>query len=170
MIKHTLRAAAFALAALFVFAFPPQSKAIDLTVDLGSFSPMQAQGLRDTYMSKKAGECINLPITSMLTSRTPTAVIPWTGTVVHAYTSLHGAILTDATVTFLNNSTSTSMGSLTIAASGSALGTIDEVATLSNATVTAEGFIAAYSNGGQADVAATATICIRPSDGTIGRP
>lgn len=73
--------------------------------------------------------------------------VPFAGTVSKVLTVLEGSISSaDSTVT-VKNSAGTSMGTLTITASGSAAGDVDKLIPSSNNTVTADSFITIESDG-----------------------
>lgn len=79
--------------------------------------------------------------------------IPFAGTVSKVLTVLEGSIgSADSTVT-VKNSAGTSMGTLTIANSGSAAGDVDILLPSANNTVTADSFITVESDGASTNTA-----------------
>lgn len=79
--------------------------------------------------------------------------VPFAGTVSKVLTVLEGSISSaDSTVT-VKNSAGTSMGTLTIANSGSAAGDVDVLLPSSNNTVTADSFITVESDGASTNTA-----------------
>lgn len=79
--------------------------------------------------------------------------IPFAGTVSKVLTVLEAAISSSNSIVTVKNSAGSSMGTLTITASGSAAGDIDILAPTSNNTVTADSFITIESNGGSTNTA-----------------
>lgn len=79
--------------------------------------------------------------------------IPFAGTVSKVLTVLEAAISSSNSIVTVKNSAGSSMGTLTITASGSAAGDIDTLAPTSNNTVTADSFITIESNGGSTNTA-----------------
>lgn len=73
--------------------------------------------------------------------------IPYAGTIAKVISVLTGAITTADAVVTVKNSAGVSMGTITIAHSGSAAGDIDTLIPVSNNTVTADTFITLESNG-----------------------
>lgn len=79
--------------------------------------------------------------------------VPFAGTVSKVLTVLEGSISSaDSTVT-VKNSAGTSMGTITIANSGSAAGDVDVLLPSSNNTVTADSFITVESDGASTNTA-----------------
>ncbi len=79
--------------------------------------------------------------------------IPFAGTVSKVLTVLEAAISSSNSIVTVKNSAGSSMGTLTITASGSAAGDIDTLAPTSNNTVTADSFITIESDGGSTNTA-----------------
>jgi hypothetical protein len=79
--------------------------------------------------------------------------IPFAGTVSKVLTVLEASISSSNSIVTVKNSAGSSMGTLTITASGSAAGDIDTLAPTSNNTVTADSFITIESNGGSTNTA-----------------
>ena len=73
--------------------------------------------------------------------------IPYAGTIAKVVSVLTGAITTADAVITVRNSAGVSMGTITIAHSGSAAGDVDTLVPVSNNTVTADTFITLESNG-----------------------
>ena len=73
--------------------------------------------------------------------------IPYAGTIAKVVSVLPGAITTADALITLKNDAGVSMGTLTIAHSGSAAGDVDTLVPVSNNTVTADTFITLESNG-----------------------
>lgn len=87
-------------------------------------------------------------ISDVSTSETVYVPIPYAGTVAKITTVLEGTLTTaDATVT-ASNSAAASMGTITVAFSGSAAGDVDTLAPASNNTVTADDYITLATDGG----------------------
>lgn len=81
------------------------------------------------------------------TAETVYIPIPFTGTISKVTSVLNNAItVADSTVT-IKNSAGTSMGTMTIAYSGSAAGDMDSNSSLTNNTVTADSFITIETDG-----------------------
>lgn len=79
--------------------------------------------------------------------------VPFAGTVSKVLTVLEGSISSaDSTLT-VKNSAGTSMGTITIANSGSAAGDVDVLLPSSNNTVTADSFITVESDGASTNTA-----------------
>ena len=80
--------------------------------------------------------------------------IPFAGTISKVVTVLEASIASaDSTIT-VKNSAAASMGTITVAYSGSAAGDIDTLLPSSNNTVTADSFITIASDGGSTNTAA----------------
>jgi hypothetical protein len=79
--------------------------------------------------------------------------IPFAGTVSKVLTVLEASISSSNSIVTVKNSAGSSMGTLTITASGSSAGDIDTLAPTSNNTVTADSFITIESNGGSTNTA-----------------
>ena len=73
--------------------------------------------------------------------------IPFAGTIVKVLTVLEGSISSANSTVTVKNSAGSSMGTLTITASGSAAGDVDILEPTTNNTVTADSFITVESNG-----------------------
>lgn len=73
--------------------------------------------------------------------------IPYAGTIAKVVSVLTGAITTADAVITVRNSAGVSMGTITIAQSGSAAGDVDTLTPASNNTVTADSYIRLESNG-----------------------
>jgi len=90
-------------------------------------------------------------ISNVSSAETVYVPVPYSGTVVKVTSVLEGAItVADATVT-VSNSAAASMGTLTIAFTGSAAGDVDTVAPASNNTVTDDDYITIATDGGSTD-------------------
>lgn len=74
--------------------------------------------------------------------------IPFAGTITKVQTVLAGAITGSDVVLTIYNSAAASMGTLTVAQSGSAAGDVDTLAPSSNNTMTASDWIKVSCNGG----------------------
>ena len=79
--------------------------------------------------------------------------IPFAGTVSKVLTVLEASISSSNSIVTVKNSAGSSMGTLTITASGSAAGDIDTLSPTSNNIVTADSFITIESNGGSTNTA-----------------
>jgi hypothetical protein len=80
--------------------------------------------------------------------------IPFAGTISKVVTVLEASISSaDSTIT-VKNSAAASMGTITVAYSGSAAGDVDTLSPSSNNTVTADSFITIASDGGSTNTAA----------------
>ena len=79
--------------------------------------------------------------------------IPFAGTVSKVLTVLEAAISSSNSIVTVKNSAGSSMGTLTITASGSAAGDIDILSPTSNNTVTSDSFITIESDGGSTNTA-----------------
>lgn len=79
--------------------------------------------------------------------------IPFAGTVVKVLTVLEASISSANSTVTVRNAAGTSMGTLTIAHSGSAAGDIDLLVPTSNNTVTANSFITVESDGASTNTA-----------------
>jgi hypothetical protein len=80
--------------------------------------------------------------------------IPFAGTISKVVTVLEASIASaDSTIT-VKNSAAASMGTITVAYSGSAAGDVDTLSPSSNNTVTADSFITIASDGGSTNTAA----------------
>lgn len=73
--------------------------------------------------------------------------IPFAGTIVKVLTVLEASISSANSTVTVKNSAGSSMGTLTITASGSAAGDVDILEPTTNNTVTADSFITIESNG-----------------------
>lgn len=94
-----------------------------------------------------AGEIITGYIEDVSTAEVVHVPMPFAGTVSKVITVLEGAISNaDATVT-VKNASAVSMGTLTIAQSGSAAGDVDTLSPSSNNTVSVNTFITVETNG-----------------------
>ena len=94
-----------------------------------------------------AGEIITGYIEDVSTAEVVHVPMPFAGTVYKVITVLEGAISSaDATVT-VKNASAASMGTLTIAQSGSAAGDVDTLSPSSNNTVSVNTFITVETNG-----------------------
>lgn len=109
----------------------------------------------DVYIADGAGSgswaptpyVVDLTMSDVSTSNTIYVPIPFAGTVTKIVSVLQGVIATaDDTIT-VRNAAGLSMGTLTIAFSGSAAGDIDTLSPISNNTVSADSFITIESNG-----------------------
>jgi len=90
-------------------------------------------------------------IADVSTAETVYVPIPYAGTVAKVQSVLEGAItVADATVTVKDNA-GNSMGTLTVAYSGSAAGDVDTLAPSANEDVTADDFITIETDGGSTD-------------------
>lgn len=79
--------------------------------------------------------------------------IPFAGTVVKVLTVLEASISSSNSTVTVKNAAGSSMGTLTITASGSAAGDIDVLTPVSNNTVTANSFITVESDGASTNTA-----------------
>ena len=79
--------------------------------------------------------------------------IPFAGTVSKILTVLEASISSSNSIVTVKNSAGSSMGTLTITASGSAAGDIDILTPTSNNIVTSDSFITIESNGGSTNTA-----------------
>jgi hypothetical protein len=80
--------------------------------------------------------------------------IPFAGTISKVVTVLEASIASaDSTIT-VKNAAAASMGTITVAYSGSAAGDVDTLSPSSNNTVTADSFITIASDGGSTNTAA----------------
>jgi hypothetical protein len=79
--------------------------------------------------------------------------IPFAGTVVKILTVLEAVISSSNSTVTVKNAAGSSMGTLTITASGSAAGDIDTLVPVSNNTVTADSFITVESDGASTNTA-----------------
>lgn len=79
--------------------------------------------------------------------------IPFAGTVSKVLTVLEASISSANSIVTVKNSAGSSMGTLTITASGSAAGDIDILTPTSNNTVTTNSFITIESDGGSTNTA-----------------
>jgi hypothetical protein len=87
-------------------------------------------------------------IADVSTSETIYIPMPYAGTVSKIITVLEGAITSaDATIT-AKNSAASSMGTITVAFTGSAAGDVDTLAPASNNTVTDDDYITVETDGG----------------------
>lgn len=94
-----------------------------------------------------AGEIITGYIEDVSTAEVVHVPMPFAGTISKVITVLEGAISNaDATVT-VKNASAASMGTLTIAQSGSAAGDVDTLSPSSNNTVSVNTFITVETNG-----------------------
>lgn len=89
----------------------------------------------------------NIVIADISTAETVYIPIPYAGTITKVVSVLEGAIATaDATIT-PKDASGSSMGTLTVAFSGSAAGDVDTLTPASNNTVTADSFITVETDG-----------------------
>lgn len=104
-------------------------------------------------------------IADVSTAETVYMAIPYQGTVVKVTSVLQNAItVADATVT-VSNSAAASMGTLTIAFTGSAAGDVDTLAPGSNNTVTDSDYITIATDGGSTTAAQLwVTVTVERSD------
>ena len=79
--------------------------------------------------------------------------IPFSGTVVKILTVLEAVISSSNSTVTVKNAAGSSMGTLTITASGSAAGDVDTLVPVSNNTVTADSFITVESDGASTNTA-----------------
>ena len=79
--------------------------------------------------------------------------IPFAGTVVKILTVLEAVISSSNSTVTVKNAAGSSMGTLTITASGSAAGDVDTLVPASNNTVTADSFITIESDGASTNTA-----------------
>ena len=79
--------------------------------------------------------------------------IPFAGTVVKILTVLEAVISSSNSTVTVKNAAGSSMGTLTITASGSAAGDVDTLVPVSNNTVTADSFITIESDGASTNTA-----------------
>jgi hypothetical protein len=79
--------------------------------------------------------------------------IPFAGTVVKILTVLEAVISSSNSTVTVKNAAGSSMGTLTITASGSAAGDVDILVPVSNNTVTADSFITIESDGASTNTA-----------------
>jgi hypothetical protein len=79
--------------------------------------------------------------------------IPFAGTVVKILTVLEAVISSANSTVTVKNAAGSSMGTLTITASGSAAGDVDTLVPVSNNTVTADSFITVESDGASTNTA-----------------
>jgi hypothetical protein len=79
--------------------------------------------------------------------------IPFAGTVVKILTVLEAVISSANSTVTVKNAAGSSMGTLTITASGSAAGDVDTLIPVSNNTVTADSFITIESDGASTNTA-----------------
>ena len=79
--------------------------------------------------------------------------VPFAGTVVKVLTVLEASISSANSTVTVKNSAGASMGTLTIAHSGSAAGDVDTLVPTSNNTVTADSFITVESDGASTNTA-----------------
>lgn len=79
--------------------------------------------------------------------------IPFAGTVVKILTVLEAVISSSNSTVTVKNAAGSSMGTLTITASGSAAGDVDTLVPVSNNTVTADSFITVESDGASTNTA-----------------
>tara|TARA_R110000796_G_scaffold58893_1_gene135733 strand:- start:1179 stop:1661 length:483 start_codon:yes stop_codon:yes gene_type:complete len=86
--------------------------------------------------------------------------IPFSGTIVKVVTVLEASIgSADATIT-VSNAAAASMGTITVAFTGSAAGDVDTLVPSSNNTVTAESFITIATDGASVNTAALRFVVI----------
>jgi hypothetical protein len=74
--------------------------------------------------------------------------MPFAGTVTKVITVLEGAITSANAIVTVKNSAAASMGTITVAFTGSAAGDVDTLAPVSNNTVTDDDYITVGTNGG----------------------
>ena len=79
--------------------------------------------------------------------------IPFAGTIVKVLTVLEASISSSNSTVTVKNSAGSSMGTLTITASGSAAGDVDILEPTTNNTVTADSFITVESDGASTNTA-----------------
>ena len=79
--------------------------------------------------------------------------IPFAGTVVKILTVLEAVVSSSNSTVTVKNAAGSSMGTLTITASGSAAGDVDTLVPASNNTVTADSFITIESDGASTNTA-----------------
>ncbi len=101
-----------------------------------------------------AGETLTGYIDNISAVSTVYVPIPFAGTISKVVTVLEASISSaDATIT-VKNAAAASMGTITVAYSGSAAGDVDTLSPSSNNTVTADSFITIASDGGSTNTAA----------------
>ena len=123
--------------------------------DLHEPKGVAAATANQLYVSNGSGSgawtSIEVPLTTIIhdvsTAETVYVPTPYAGTITKVISVLEGAIGTaDATVT-VKNAAGSSMGTITVATSGSAAGDIDTLVPSSNNTVAADSFISIETDG-----------------------
>lgn len=102
-----------------------------------------------TLLTETAGTTYHLTaeIADVSTAETVYIPIPEAGTVTSVMTVLEGAIATSDDTITVSNSAAASMGTITVAFTGSAAGDVDTLVPASNNTVTANDYITVATNG-----------------------
>jgi hypothetical protein len=125
------------------------------TTDLHEPKGIAAASNNEVYVADGSGSGTWLPRTHTLYSHKDNisnagsiyVPIPYAGTIAKVISVLTASIATADAVVTVRNSAGVSMGTLTIAHSGSAAGDVDTLLPVSNNTVTADTFITLESNG-----------------------
>ena len=108
-----------------------------------------------TWTSKETlvGETLTGYIDNISASSTVYVPIPFAGTISKVVTVLEAAISSANATLTVKNAAAASMGTITVAQSGSAAGDVDTLAPSSNNTVAADSFITIASDGGSTNSA-----------------
>jgi len=108
-----------------------------------------------TWTSKETlvGETLTGYIDNISASSTVYVPIPFAGTISKIVTVLEAAISSANATLTVKNAAAASMGTITVAQSGSAAGDVDTLAPSSNNTVAADSFITIASDGGSTNSA-----------------
>jgi len=94
-----------------------------------------------------SGEVISGFITDVSTAATVYVPMPFAGTINKVVTVLEGAISNADSIITVKNAAAATMGTITVAQSGSAAGDVDTVSPSSNHTVAANSFITVATSG-----------------------
>ena len=108
-----------------------------------------------TWTSKETlhGETLTGYIENISASSTVYVPIPFAGTISKVVTVLEAAISSANATLTVKNAAAASMGTITVAQSGSAAGDVDTLSPSSNNTVAADSFITIASDGGSTNTA-----------------
>lgn len=109
-----------------------------------------------TWTSKETlvGETLTGYIENISTSTKVYVPVPFAGTINKVVTVLEAAIGSSNATIAVRNASNASMGTITVAHSGSAAGDVDSLSPSSNNTVTADSFITIETNGASVNTAA----------------
>jgi len=99
------------------------------------------------------GETLNGYLEDVSSVETVHLPIPFAGTINKVVTVLESSISSSNSTVTVKNAAGSSMGTLTITASGSAAGDVDTLVPVSNNTVTADSFITVESDGASTNTA-----------------